>query len=101
MHRLLILVLPFVLLGCSDSLDVNQYLDWHRENKIKSSLEANGLRVSLEYRPNELMALNELSKKQIIDLDEEKKAAMVSNLMVILCSDKDAAPVVNAGTLNT
>jgi regulator of protease activity HflC (stomatin/prohibitin superfamily) len=47
------------------------------------------------------MALNELSKKNIIDLDEEKKAAMVSNLMVILCSDKDASPIVNAGTLNT
>ena len=46
------------------------------------------------------MALAELSKKQIIDLDEERKAAMVSNLMVILCSDKDATPVVNAGTLN-
>lgn len=46
------------------------------------------------------MALNELSKKQIINLDEERKAAMVSNLMVILCSDKDATPVVNAGTLN-
>jgi regulator of protease activity HflC (stomatin/prohibitin superfamily) len=47
------------------------------------------------------MALKELSKKQIVDLDEDKKAAMVSNLMVILCSDKDATPVVNAGTLNT
>jgi regulator of protease activity HflC (stomatin/prohibitin superfamily) len=47
------------------------------------------------------MALNELSKKQIVDLDEDKKAAMVSNLMVILCSDKDASPIVNAGTLNT
>lgn len=46
------------------------------------------------------MALHELSKKNIIDLDEERKAAMVSNLMVILCSDKDATPVVNAGTLN-
>jgi len=46
------------------------------------------------------MALEELSKKEIIDLDEERKAAMVSNLMVILCSDKDATPVVNAGTLN-
>jgi regulator of protease activity HflC (stomatin/prohibitin superfamily) len=46
------------------------------------------------------MALFELSKKQIIELDEERKAAMVSNLMVILCSDKDATPVVNAGTLN-
>ncbi len=47
------------------------------------------------------MALNELSKKEIVDLDEDKKAAMVSNLMVILCSDKDAAPVLNTGTLNT
>ena len=46
------------------------------------------------------MALNELSKKQIVDLDDERKAAMVSNLMVILCGDKDASPVVNAGTLN-
>jgi regulator of protease activity HflC (stomatin/prohibitin superfamily) len=46
------------------------------------------------------MALNELSKKQIVDLDEDKKAAMVSNLMVILCSDKDVSPVVNTGTLN-
>lgn len=46
------------------------------------------------------MALDELSKKNIIHLDEERKAAMVSNLMVILCSDKDATPVVNAGTLN-
>lgn len=46
------------------------------------------------------MALAQLSKKNIIDLDEERKAAMVSNLMVILCSDKDATPVVNAGTLN-
>lgn len=46
------------------------------------------------------MALEELSKKGIITLDEERKAAMVSNLMVILCSDKDATPVVNAGTLN-
>ncbi|RMA58471.1 SPFH domain-containing protein [Ulvibacter antarcticus] len=47
------------------------------------------------------MALHELSRKQIVDLDEDKKAAMVSNLMVILCSDKDATPIVNAGTLNT
>lgn len=45
-------------------------------------------------------ALDELNKKQIVDLDEEKKAAMVSNLMVVLCSDKSASPVVNAGTLN-
>ncbi len=46
------------------------------------------------------MALEELSHKQIIDLDEERKAAMVSNLMVVLCADKDVTPVVNSGTLN-
>jgi regulator of protease activity HflC (stomatin/prohibitin superfamily) len=47
------------------------------------------------------MALEQLSLKKIVTLDEEKKAAMVSNLMVVLCGDKDATPVVNAGTLNT
>ncbi len=45
------------------------------------------------------MALDELSKKDIIDFDEEKKATMVSNLMVVLCGDKDVSPVVNAGSL--
>lgn len=45
------------------------------------------------------MALDELSKKEIINLDEEKKAAMVSNLMVVLTADKDVSPVVNTGTL--
>ncbi len=46
------------------------------------------------------MALEQLSKKEIINLDEERKAAMVSNLMVVLCSDKDVTPVVNSGTLH-
>ncbi|VAW25378.1 Membrane protease family protein BA0301 [hydrothermal vent metagenome] len=46
------------------------------------------------------MALDELSKKNIVELDEERKAAMVSNLMVVLCSDKDTIPIVNTGTLN-
>jgi regulator of protease activity HflC (stomatin/prohibitin superfamily) len=45
------------------------------------------------------MALEHLSKQNIIELDEERKAAMVSNLMVVLCSDKDVNPVVNTGTL--
>ncbi len=45
------------------------------------------------------MALEELSQKKIIELDEERKAAMVSNLMVVLTSDKDVAPVVNTGSL--
>jgi len=47
------------------------------------------------------MALEQLSDKNIVELDEEKKAAMVSNLMVVLCGDKDATPVVNAGTLHS
>jgi len=46
------------------------------------------------------MALEQLSEKQIVNLDEEKKAAMVSNLMVVLCSDESARPVVNTGTLH-
>jgi regulator of protease activity HflC (stomatin/prohibitin superfamily) len=47
------------------------------------------------------MALEQLSDKKIVELDEEKKAAMVSNLMVVLCGDKDATPIVNTGTLHT
>ena len=46
------------------------------------------------------MALEELGKKNIVDLDDERKAAMVSNLMVILCGDKEASPVLNTGTLS-
>ena len=45
------------------------------------------------------LALEMLSKKQIVHLDEEKKAAMVSNLMVVLCGEKAATPVLNTGTL--
>ncbi|MHA7842914.1 MAG: SPFH domain-containing protein [Winogradskyella sp.] len=46
------------------------------------------------------MAIEELNKNQVVELDEERKAAMVSNLMVVLCGDKEAAPVVNTGTLS-
>jgi regulator of protease activity HflC (stomatin/prohibitin superfamily) len=45
-------------------------------------------------------ALHLLSTKKIIELDEEKKAAMVSNLMVVLCGDRETQPVLNTGTLN-
>jgi regulator of protease activity HflC (stomatin/prohibitin superfamily) len=45
------------------------------------------------------MALDRLSERGIVDLDEERKAAMVSNLMVVLCGDQPASPVVNTGTL--
>ena len=47
------------------------------------------------------MALKSLSEKNVVELDDERRAAMVSNLMVVLCSDRDAQPVVNAGTLYT
>ena len=46
------------------------------------------------------MALKQLSDEQIVELDEERKAAMVSNLLVVLCADEAAQPVVNAGTLH-
>jgi len=45
------------------------------------------------------MALEQLKEKDVIELDEEKKATMVSSLMVVLCSDKDATPVLNTGSL--
>jgi hypothetical protein len=45
------------------------------------------------------LALNQLSEKKILELDDDKKATMVSNLMVVLCSDESARPVVNTGTL--
>jgi regulator of protease activity HflC (stomatin/prohibitin superfamily) len=46
------------------------------------------------------MALDELAGKKILEFDEDKKATMVSNLMVVLCSDREATPVLNTGTLH-
>ena len=46
------------------------------------------------------MALEQLADKEIIEMDEEKKASMVSNLMVVLCGDKDPSPIINTGTLH-
>ncbi len=45
------------------------------------------------------MALEDLKSKNVVDLDEERKAAMVSNLLVVLCGEAEAQPVINAGTL--
>lgn len=45
------------------------------------------------------MAIDKLNEKGVVELDEERKAAMVSNLMVVLCAEKSASPIVNAGTL--
>ena len=45
------------------------------------------------------MALERLNERSIVDLDEERKAAMVSNLLVVLCGNKDAQPIVNSGSL--
>lgn len=47
------------------------------------------------------MALEQLSEKQILELDQEKRASMVSNLMIVLCGDKNVQPVVNTGSLYT
>jgi len=47
------------------------------------------------------MALRDLASKQVVQLDDERKAAMVSNLMVVLCGESEVHPVVNAGTLYT
>jgi len=47
------------------------------------------------------MALKELAEKQVVSLDDERRAAMVSNLMVVLCSESEVHPIVNTGTLYT
>jgi hypothetical protein len=45
------------------------------------------------------MALELLSKRDIVDLDNERKAAMVSNLLVVLCGERSTQPIVNAGSI--
>ena len=45
------------------------------------------------------MALAQLSEKNVVELDDERKAAMVSNLMVVLCGERETQPIVNAGSL--
>ena len=45
------------------------------------------------------LALDQLSQKNVVELDDERRAAMVSNLMVVLCGERDTQPVVNTGTL--
>ena len=47
------------------------------------------------------MALKKLSERNVVELDGERRASMVSNLMVVLCSERDTQPIVNAGTLYT
>jgi hypothetical protein len=46
------------------------------------------------------MALDRLAKENVVELDPERRAAMVSNLLVVLCSDRHTQPVVNTGTLH-
>lgn len=50
-------------------------------------------------KKNGMMALERLNEKQVVELDEERKAAMVSNLLVVLCGNHDAQPIVNSGSL--
>ena len=47
------------------------------------------------------MALDALSNRDIVELDEERKAAMVSNLLVVLCADKSTQPIINTGEQNS
>ena len=47
------------------------------------------------------MALHDLAEKQVVELDNDRKVAMVSNLLVVLCGEAEAHPVINAGTLYT
>jgi len=46
------------------------------------------------------MAINKLGENKVVELDDERKAAMVSNLMVVLCGERSTQPVINTGTLH-
>ena len=46
------------------------------------------------------MALDKLSADEVVELDDERKAAMVTNMLVVLCADEAAQPIVNAGTMH-
>lgn len=69
-----------------------------RRQQAKAIIEARKLIVEGAVTMVE-MALDGLKERQVVELDEEKKAAMVSNLLVILCGEEGARPVVNTGTL--
>ena len=60
-----------------------------------------GVRVATRVKcsPGMRVALERLSENHTVELDEERKAAMVSNLLVVLCGNRDAQPVVNSGSL--
>ena len=77
---------------------------WPWMGKKKVSVRANNF-ISDKIKVNDLrgnpieMALTMLSEKKVVELDDERRAAMVSNLMVVLCGERDTQPVVNAGSL--
>ena len=57
--------------------------------------------LSVDAAPSQPTAAADLEDVEVdVDFDEEKKAAMISNLMVVLCGDKDPSPVINTGTLH-
>ena len=75
------------------------------ERLVKAGVEVIEARISHLAYAQEIaagmveMALDMLSKKSIINLDEDRKAAMVSNLLVVLCGDRNTQPVINTGTI--
>ena len=69
-----------------------------QRQQARASVDAKQLIVEVAVDMVE-MAIDKLKKNNIVDLDEERKAAMVSNLMVVLCGSKDATPVINSGSL--
>ena len=82
-------------------------LDFNYSNAMKEFAAANGAKLP-RAEPGKIVhgavsmveaALQGLSERKIVELDDERKAAMVSNLLVVLCSDKDTQPIVNTGTL--
>ena len=77
------------------------YVNNKEKNSRDVGINSEVIRYSESVTEKEVLnKIDELNKKDVVNLDEERKAAMVSNLMVVLCGDKDASPVVNTGTLS-
>ena len=68
-------------------------------NAMEQSFDLIASCIDKIYSEDEVWATEDCTKKEIVELDSERKAAMVSNLLVVLCGEKEASPVVNAGTL--
>ena len=81
-----------VITPVGEKLTAEQWLDRYQWGRYTKMIVGGGLGM-VE------MALDRLNENKVVELDDERKAAMVSNLLVVLCGNRDAQPIVNSGSL--